>query len=61
MPAVEVKSRRVGGANFQVPMEVRPERKHSLGMEWMISFARKRGEKNHERKISCRNNRCFKR
>ena len=45
MPAVEVKSRRVGGANFQVPTEVRPERKISLGMKWMISYSRKRGEK----------------
>lgn len=45
MPSVEVKSRRVGGATFQVPMEVRPERKTSLGIKWMITFARKRGEK----------------
>ncbi|HET8860693.1 30S ribosomal protein S7 [Marivirga sp.] len=44
-PAVEVKSRRVGGATFQVPLEVRPERKVSLGIKWMITFARKRGEK----------------
>ncbi len=45
MPSVEVKSRRVGGATFQVPMEVRAERKQSLGMKWMINYARKRGEK----------------
>jgi len=45
MPSVEVKSRRVGGATFQVPTEVRPARKTSLGIKWMISFARKRGEK----------------
>jgi small subunit ribosomal protein S7 len=44
-PSVEVKSRRVGGATFQVPMEVRPERKMSLGIKWMINYARKRGEK----------------
>ncbi|MDN5212360.1 30S ribosomal protein S7 [Fulvivirgaceae bacterium BMA12] len=44
-PSVEVKSRRVGGATFQVPMEVRPDRKISLGIKWMIQFARKRGEK----------------
>jgi len=44
-PSVEVKSRRVGGATFQVPTEVRPERKQSLGMKWLINFARKRGEK----------------
>jgi small subunit ribosomal protein S7 len=45
MPAVEVKSRRVGGATFQVPMEVRPERKISLGIKWMIRYSRLRGEK----------------
>jgi small subunit ribosomal protein S7 len=45
MPAVEVKSRRVGGANFQVPTEVRPERKSALGMKCLIGYARKRGEK----------------
>jgi len=44
-PSVEVKSRRVGGATFQVPTEVRPERKLSLGMKWMIRFARQRNEK----------------
>lgn len=45
MPGVEVKSRRVGGATFQVPTEVRPDRKISLGIKWMITYARKRGEK----------------
>ena len=45
MPGVEVKSRRVGGATFQVPTEVRPERKIALGIKWMILYARKRGEK----------------
>lgn len=44
-PAVEVKSRRVGGATFQVPTEVRPERKLSVGMKWMILYARKRNER----------------
>ena len=44
MPSVEVKSRRVGGATFQVPLEVRPDRKISLGIKWMIEFSRKRGE-----------------
>jgi small subunit ribosomal protein S7 len=44
-PAVEVKSRRVGGATFQVPTEVRSERRQSLGMKWLIGYARKRGEK----------------
>jgi small subunit ribosomal protein S7 len=45
MPSVEVKSRRVGGANFQVPTEVRPDRKISVGMKWMILYARRRGDK----------------
>jgi small subunit ribosomal protein S7 len=45
MPSVEVKSRRVGGATFQVPMEVRPERKIALGIKWLIRYARLRGEK----------------
>ncbi|MFN6946962.1 MAG: 30S ribosomal protein S7 [Cytophagaceae bacterium] len=45
MPYVEVKSRRVGGATFQVPTEVRPERKEALGMKWMIKYARLRNEK----------------
>ena len=45
MPAVEVKSRRVGGATFQVPLEVRPDRKVALGIKWMIQYARNRGEK----------------
>ena len=45
MPAVEVKSRRVGGATFQIPSEVRPDRKIAVGMKWMIQYARKRNEK----------------
>lgn len=52
MPAVEVKSRRVGGANFQVPTEVRPERKIALGMKWLINYARKRGEKTMHEKLA---------
>ncbi len=44
-PAVEVKSRRVGGASLQVPVEVRPDRRTALAMRWLISFARGRGEK----------------
>ncbi len=44
-PSVEVKSRRVGGSTFQVPVEIRPERKINLTIKWMIDFARKRGEK----------------
>lgn len=45
MPAVEVKSRRVGGATFQVPVEIRPERKINLSIKWLIDFSRLRGEK----------------
>lgn len=45
MPSVEVKSRRVGGATFQVPVEIRPERKINLSIKWLIDFARLRGEK----------------
>lgn len=44
-PSVEVKSRRVGGATFQVPVEIRPERKTNLSIKWLIDFARQRGEK----------------
>lgn len=52
MPYVEVRSRRVGGATFQVPSEVRPERKSSLGMKWLISYSRKRGEKTMTEKLA---------
>jgi len=45
MPSVEVKSRRVGGATFQVPVEIRPERKINLSIKWMIDYSRMRGEK----------------
>jgi small subunit ribosomal protein S7 len=45
MPVLEVKARRVGGATYQVPMEVRPERRQTLGLRWLVTFTRKRGEK----------------
>jgi small subunit ribosomal protein S7 len=45
MPVLEVKARRVGGANYQVPIEVKPERRSSLGLRWLINYSRKRGEK----------------
>ena len=45
MPLLEVKARRVGGSTYQVPMEVRAERRQTLGLRWMILFARKRGER----------------
>ena len=44
-PMVEVKSRRVGGATYQVPVEVRPSRQQALAMRWLVDYARKRGEK----------------
>jgi small subunit ribosomal protein S7 len=44
-PKLEVKSRRVGGANYQVPVEVRPERRVALGMRWLVGYSRNRGEK----------------
>ncbi len=45
MPVLEVKARRIGGANYQVPIEVRPERRETLGLRWLVTFSRKRGEK----------------
>ena len=50
MPLLEVKARRIGGATYQVPMEVRPERRQTLGLRWIVKYARARGEKTmHER------------
>ena len=51
-PAVEVKSRRVGGATYQVPVEVRPVRRSALAMRWIIDAARKRGEKSMTLKLA---------
>lgn len=51
-PVVEVRSRRVGGATYQVPVEVRPQRRLSLGMRWLIQSARLRGEKSMEEKLA---------
>lgn len=51
-PHVEVKSRRVGGANYQVPVEVRPSRRQSLSSRWIIEFARKRTEKSMEERLA---------
>ena len=45
MPVLEVKARRVGGSNYQVPVEVRPERRTTLGLRWLVNYARLRGEK----------------
>jgi small subunit ribosomal protein S7 len=51
-PSLEVKSRRVGGSNYQVPVEVRPARRSSLAIRWMIDFATARGEKTMEDKLA---------
>jgi small subunit ribosomal protein S7 len=51
-PAVEVRSRRVGGANYQVPVEVRPVRRTSLAMRWLVQAARARGEKSMEERLA---------
>jgi small subunit ribosomal protein S7 len=51
-PQVEVKSRRVGGATYQVPVEIRPERKTALAIRWLLSFSRKRSEKGMINKLS---------
>ena len=51
-PAVEVKSRRVGGSNYQVPVEVRPERRITLGMRWLIEYANGRNEKTMEMRLA---------
>ena len=45
MPVLEVKARRIGGANYQVPIEVRPERRQTLGLRWITQFSRQRGER----------------
>jgi len=52
MPSVMVKSRRVGGATFQIPMEVKPDLKVSFGIKWMINYARKRNEKSMANKLA---------
>lgn len=52
MPSVEVKSRRVGGANFQIPIEVRPDRRIALGIKWMLGYARSRNEKSMSEKLA---------
>ena len=52
MPHVEVRSRRVGGATFQIPMQIRPDRKISTAMKWLILYARKRNEKSMAAKLA---------
>ena len=52
MPVLEVKARRIGGANYQVPIEVRAERKETLGLRWLVNYSRKRGEKTMVEKLA---------
>ena len=52
MPVLEVKARRVGGANYQVPIEVRADRRLSLGIRWTVGYARKRGERTMKEKLA---------
>jgi|SRR5690625_4132365 len=52
MPVLEVRARRVGGSNYQVPMEVRPERRQALGLRFLTNFARQRGEKTMEERLA---------
>lgn len=51
-PLVEVKSRRVGGSTYQIPVEIRPDRRNALSMRWLISYARQRSEKSMEEKLA---------
>lgn len=52
MPTLEVKARRVGGANYQVPLEIRPDRRQTLGIRWMVIFARKRSERTMKERLA---------
>lgn len=52
MPVLEVKARRVGGANYQVPVEVRPERRQTLAIRWLVNYSRQRGEKTMEQRLA---------
>ncbi|AGT30398.1 30S ribosomal protein S7 [Geobacillus genomosp. 3] len=52
MPVLEVRARRVGGANYQVPVEVRPDRRVSLGLRWLVQYSRLRGEKTMEERLA---------
>ena len=52
MPMLETKARRVGGSNYQVPIEVRPERRQTLGLRWLVTFTRKRGERTMAEKLA---------
>ena len=52
MPVLETKARRVGGSNYQVPIEIRPERRQTLALRWLVDYSRKRGEKTMQERLS---------
>lgn len=52
MPVLEVKAKRIGGATYQVPIEVKPERRQALALRWIITYSRKRGEKTQEERLA---------
>jgi small subunit ribosomal protein S7 len=52
MPVLEVRARRVGGSNYQVPVEVRPERRTTLGLRWLVQYSRSRGEKTMQERLA---------
>ena len=52
MPSLEVKARRVGGATYQVPLEIRPERRQTLALRWLVDYSRKRGEKTMKERLA---------
>jgi small subunit ribosomal protein S7 len=52
MPVLEVKARRVGGSNYQVPLEIRPDRRQTLGIRWIVLYSRKRGEKTMKERLA---------
>ena len=52
MPVLEVKAKRIGGANYQVPVEVRPERRQTLGLRWLVKYTRARGERTMSERLA---------
>ncbi|MBC6498470.1 hypothetical protein H7R52_06440 [Weissella confusa] len=54
MPVLEVKARRIGGSNYQVPVEVRPERRVTLGLRWLVQYSRARGEHTMDERLAIR-------
>ena len=52
MPVLEIKARRIGGATYQVPIQVRPERRQTLGLRWLVTYSRNRGEKTMKERLA---------